>query len=119
MISGKAYNLFGDDVKVEEFIISKTLKVHSRRKNRMKSHGRRFQSSIGMEELQGINNPNVNIFWGPGEYTKRKIILLQKTSEGKKMFLSVIENWVSESWQSTFLLQLKNEAYDFSSCTGA
>ena len=54
----------------------------------MNSHGRLFQVSIGMVELKDVHNPNINVYWGPVNYTSRELILHQETSEGKQMFLS-------------------------------
>ena len=40
---------------------------------------------MGMVELQGIHNTSGEVSWGPGNYTVRELILLQKTYEGNQI----------------------------------
>ena len=70
-----------------------------------------------MVELQVIHNPNYKISWVPGNYTVRKFIIFQKTSEGKQIFLVITKKWVSYAWKYTFLIQLQKKSKDFVPCS--
>ena len=56
--SGQAGKRFGEHIKYIEGLTTKTLPTQVDRTVRMNRHGMRFQASIDMTELQGLDNPN-------------------------------------------------------------
>ena len=71
----------------------------------MNSHGRRFQTSIEMVELQGIHNKNGKVSWSRGNYTVSKIVLCRKISEGNIFLILVTKKWEPYTWQATFVMK--------------
>ena len=105
MRSVKSDLSFGGYVEVVEVINPNTTPGQFNIRVIMNSRGTRFQASIGKVELQGIHKPYSNMDWGPGNYTVRELILLQKKYGGKKLFLLVTKKWLSDAWQDNFLLK--------------
>ena len=82
----------------------------------MNAYGKRFQNSIEMVELSGLNNPNGKI---KGFGSIRERILQQRTTEENPIILSVTKKWGSPLWQGTYIKQSRTEAIDFASCPAA
>ena len=114
---GRAELRFGPHVKYIEALTSLTHPQQVERTLRMNAYGKRFQSSIDMVELSGLNNPN-----GPYDETHltiRRRILDQRTAQDEHIFLSVTKKWGSPSWQATYITQRRNDAIDYASCPAA
>ena len=73
--SGEVSQLFGDYIKVVEFINPKNIMEHASRIIIMNSHARRFKDSIGMVKLQGVHKPNRKISLVPVNYSVRALII--------------------------------------------
>ena len=115
--SGKAEQRFGPHIKFIEALSTLSHPQQVERTIRMNAYGKRFQTSIDMVELSGLNNPD-------GLYSEecptiRRRILAQCTSEDEPMFLSVTKKWGSNLWQATYIKQRRTEAIDFASCSAA
>ena len=113
---GKAELRFGPHVKYIEALTSLSHPQQVERTLRMNAYGKRFQSSIDMVELSGLNNPS-------GPYTEeyptiRQRILDQRVGD-QPIFLSVTKKWGSSLWQATYITQRRNDAIDFASCPAA
>ena len=83
----------------------------------MNAYGKRFQSSIDMVELSGLNNPSG--LYDEDYLTIRRRILAQSTPNEEAIFLSVTKKWGSSLWQATYITQRRNEAIDFAACPAA
>jgi len=55
----------------------------------MNSHGQRFQASVGMVELLGLNNPTGKVTVGRTPTTMRAIILAHNHIDNNPVFLSI------------------------------
>ena len=114
---GKAEFRFGPHVKYIEALTSLSHPQQVERTLRMNAYGKRFQSSIDMVELSGLNNPS-GLY--DGDYlTIRCRILAQSTPNDEAIFLSVTKKWGSSLWQATYIAQRRNEAIDFAACPAA
>ena len=60
---------FGDYFNVVEVITTKNPPGKVNITAMINSHGRRFQASISMVELQGVHNLNGKVYWVPVKYT--------------------------------------------------
>ena len=103
----KAHKKFGDHLKIIEVLTPSTHPMQVERTSRMNGHGRRFQNSIDMVELRGLNLPTGTTKFKASKITIRELILQHKTSEGKIVFLSVTKKWGSSAWQATFIKKEK------------
>ena len=105
VIPGKAAWYFGDCVKVVNFITQNIPPGQVNRTVSMNSHGRRFQTSIDMVELQGIHNTNGKVSLSRGNYTASEIVLCRKIYEGNIFLILVTKKWGPYTWQATFVLK--------------
>ena len=115
--SGMAGMRFGPYVKYIEALTTASHPQQVERTLRMNAHGKRFQNSIDMVEMSGLNNPS-------GPYDKdystiRKRILSQDSADDELIFLSISKKWGSSLWQGTYIKQRRIEAIDFASCPAA
>jgi len=117
--SGQASKRFGPHVKFVECLTKSSSPRQVDRTIRMNIYGQRFQASIDMTELHGLQNPNGIVVINGKSYTVRELILQHKTSEGKDMILSVTRKWKSNAWQASFIKQERQSASDFTSCPAA
>ena len=117
--SGKASLRFGQHIKIVECLTKKSSPTQVDRTVRMNSHGRRFQASIDMVELQGLLNPNGVVTVNGKKGTLRSLILQQLTKDQKPMFLSITRKWKSPAWQITYIKQERCSATEFASCPAA
>ena len=117
--TGQASLRFGTHIKFIEALIKTSSPTQVDRTVRMNSHGRRFQASIEMTELQGLVNPNGVITLDKKTSTVRSLILQQTTKDGHPMFLSVTRKWKSPAWQVTYIKQERRSAIEFASCPAA
>ena len=114
---GRAELRFGPHVKYIEALTTLSHPQQVERTLRMNAYGKRFQSSIDMVELSGLNNPN-----GPYDekhLTIRRRILDQRTAHDEHIFLSVTKKWGSSLWQATYITQRRNDAIDYAACPAA
>ena len=114
---GKAEQRFGPHIKFIEALTTLSHPQQVERTIRMNAYGKRFQTSIDMVELSGLNNPDG--LYSEDCPTIRRRILAQCTSEDDMMFLSVTKKWGSNLWQATYIKQRRTEAIDFASCSAA
>ena len=114
---GKAELRFGPHVKYIEALTSLSHPQQVERTLRMNAYGKRFQSSIDMVELSGLNNPSG--LYDEDYLTIRRRILAQSTPNEEAIFLSVTKKWGSSLWQATYITQRRNEAIDFAACPAA
>ena len=114
--SGKASLRFGPHIKYIEALNVTSHPQQIDRTIRMNAYGKRFQNSIDMVELSGLNNPNGKI----NEFGSiREKILQQRTTEGNPIIISVTKKWGSPLWQGTYIKKSRTEAVDFASCPAA
>ena len=118
--SGLALKSFGPHIKIITELSNQSPTQQVDRTIRMNSHGRRFQASIDMVELQGLTEPNGKIGMKDSEdiilqHTIRELIL-QHMPSSEPIFLSVSKKWGSPMWQATYIKTRKAEAEDFASC---
>lgn len=85
----------------------------------MNSHGRRFQASVEITELQGLLNPNGTVTKDDSNLKIRNIILQQTTKDGNPMFLSVTRKWKSPAWQVTYIKRQRQSTSEFTTCPAA
>ena len=119
---GHAAKRFGAHFKLVESISARTPPGQIDRTLRMNSHGKRFQASVDMVELQGLDNPNGKTFVGRStthHTTIRSHILNHHTSEGHPLFLSVTKKWNSSNWQATYIVKYGDAAREFAQCPAA
>ena len=114
---GKAEQRFGPHIKFIEALSTLSHPQQVERTIRMNAYGKRFQTSIDMVELSGLNNPDG--LYSEDCPTIRSRILAQLTSEEEPMFLSVTKKWGSNLWQVTYIKQRRTKAIDFASCSAA
>ena len=117
--NGSAAHRFGSHIKLVQEIKQDTPTQQVDRTIRMNGHGRRFQASIDMVELQGLTNPNGIVCDEDGDTTVRNLIISRLTKDGQPIFLSVTKKWGSSMWQATYVTQHKNIAQDFATCPAA
>ena len=117
--SGRASLRFGQHIKIVECLTKKSSPTQVDRTIRMNGHGRRFQASIDMVELQGLLNPNGVVTINGKKGTLRSLILQQLTKDDKPMFLSITRKWKSPAWQITYIRQERGPATEFASCPAA
>ena len=89
---GHAAKRFGAHFKLVESITARDPPGQVDRTLRMNSHGKRFQTSVDMVELQGLDNPNGKTYVGKSTTRNTFIcshILNHHTSVGQPLFLSV------------------------------
>jgi len=86
---------------------------------RMNSHGQRFQASVGMVELLGINSPNGKVTIGRTPTTMRAMILSHNQINNNLVLLSTTKKWNSTVWQGTYILQQASAARNFAQCPAA
>ena len=115
--TGMAEQRFGPHIKYIEALSTLSHPQQVERTIRMNAYGKRFQTSIDMVELSGLNNPDG--LYSENHLTIRKRILAQHTSEDEMLFLSVAKKWGSSLWQATYIKQRRTEAIDFASCPAA
>jgi hypothetical protein len=118
--SGLALKSFGPHIKIITELSNQSPTQQVDRTIRMNSHGRRFQASIDMVELQGLTEPNGTIGMKDTEgtillHTIRDLII-QHMPNNEQIFLSVSKKWGSPMWQATYIKTRKKEAEDFASC---
>jgi len=79
-------------LKLVECLTSRSPPGQVDRTARMNSHGQRFQASVGMVELLGLNNPNgkVTVGWTPT--TMLAMILTHNHIDNSPVFLSITKN---------------------------
>ena len=90
---GRAELRFRPHVKYIEALTTLSHPQQVERTLRMNAYGKRFQSSIDMVELSGLNNPS-----GPYDVkysTIRHRILDQRAADDELIFLSVTNKWGS------------------------
>jgi len=106
-------------LKLVECLTSRSPPGQVDRTARMNSHGQRFQASVGMVELLGLNNPNgkVTVGWTPT--TMRTMILAHNHIDNNPIFLYITKKWNSTVWQGTYILQQAGPAREFSQCPAA
>ena len=85
----------------------------------MHGHGRRYQASIDMVELQVLISPIGTIDDEDGPITIREFIINCITKDSQRVFLSVTKKWGSAMWQANFVTQHKHAAHDFATCPAA
>lgn len=117
--NGSAAYRFGSHIKLVQEIKQDTPTQQVDRTLRMNGHGRRFQASIDMVELQGLINPNGIVRDEEGDTTIRNLIISRLTKDEQPIFLSVTKKWGSSMWQATYVTQHKNMAQDFATCPAA
>ena len=64
----------------------------------MNIQGQRFQASMGMVELLGLNNLNGKVTVGLTPTTMRAMILAHNHIDNNPVFLSVTKKWNSTVW---------------------
>ena len=119
---GHASKKFGAHFKLIESITARTPPGQIDRTLRMNSHGKRFQASVDMIELQGLDNPNGKTSIGNSTARNtsiRSYILNHTTGAGQPLFLSVTKKWNSSNWQATYILKYGDEAREFAQCPAA
>ena len=114
--SGTASSRFGQHIKYIEALNVTSHPQQIDRTIRMNAYGKRFQNSIDMVELSGLNNPNGKI---KGFGSIREKILQHITTDDNPIILSVTKKWGSPLWQGTYVKQSRTEAIDFASCPAA
>ena len=103
--SKAAAKCFGDHLKLVECLTSKYPPGQVDHTVRMNGHGQRFQASVGMVELLGLNNPNGKVTVGRTPTTVRAMILAHNHTYNNPVFLSITKKWNSTAWQGTYILQ--------------
>ena len=119
---GNAAKRFGAHFKLVESITARTPPGQIDRTLRMNSHGKRFQASVDMIELQGLDNPNGKTSIGKSTARNtsiRSYVLNHTTGAGQPLFLSVTKKWNSSNWQATYILKYGDEAREFAQCPAA
>ena len=116
---GSASFRFGSHIKLVQEIKQDTPTQQVDRTIRMNGHGRRFQASVDMVELQGLMNPNGIVCDEDGDITIRNLIISRLTKDEQPIFLSVTKKWGSCMWQATYVTQHKHMAQDFATCPAA
>ena len=114
--SGTARARFGPHVKLVTCLDSKSPPTQVERTIRMNEHGRRFQASVSMVELEGLTNPNGVITKKGPAVTVRDLLLHLTTKDQKPIFLSVTKKWNSSNWQGTYILREQRTATDIATC---
>ena len=117
--SGAAKKRFGQHIKLVTCLNSKSSPTQVDRTVRMNYHGRRFQASIEMVQLEGLTNPNgVLNKKGPATTIRDKILAL-RTPDKRPIFLSITKKWNSSFWQATYISKEKVRAVDIAACSAA
>jgi len=79
-------------LKLVECLTSRSPPGQVDRTARMNSHGQRFQASVGVVDLLGINNPNGKVTVVRTPTTIRAMILAHNRIDNNPVFLSITKN---------------------------
>jgi len=93
--SKAAAKRFGYHLKLVEYLTSRSPPGQVDSTVIMNGHGQRFQASVGIVELLGLNNPNGNVTVGRTPTTVRAMILSHSHTDNNPIFLSITKKWNS------------------------
>jgi len=83
---------FGNHLKLVECLTSRSPPRQVDDTVRMNGHGQRFQTSVGMVELLGLNDPNGKVTVVRNPTTVRAMILAHSHIDNNPVFLSITKN---------------------------
>ena len=115
---GAAFPRFGPHIKFVEALTSRTPQMQIERTIRMNGHGRRFQASVGLMQLEGLTNPDGIVTIKKKSITVRELTI-QKVHDNNPMFLSITRKWQYNAWHGVYIKSYEKACMEFATCPAA